>query len=217
MNERNSPRRPSGKWGSAGDAAKTTLGCLVALLVVVGIPGAGIYAFIQWSESKPVRQVAENLDDYDDLCYGRKIPGSRAYEPGAGPHPIAVFQDVAHDDSSQSQVSIRLGERDDPFNPEDPDEVQLVACTERIDAGEEVATCDFSSESVKMRSATAKITVYEARTREQVGESIELVGEDASCPGVVYFKGELSLYTIPSESQYVEALESVVTGSGNGS
>lgn len=190
---------------------KRTVGCLVALLILVGIPAAGIYAVVQWTQG-PVHQVAENFHDYGTLCGGREIPGAPAYEPGSGPHPIVVFESARKDDSSQSKVSIRAGESDDPFNPEDPDQVELVACTEQTDAGEEVATCDFTSESVGMRSATVEITVYEARTGEQVGESVELVGRDSSCPVMVTFKGNLSLYTIPSESQYLEALKSVVIG-----
>ncbi|MGW1291604.1 hypothetical protein [Streptomyces sp. NPDC002533] len=189
---------------------KQTVGCLVALLVVVGIPAAGIYAFFQWT-SGPVHQVAEHFSDYGTLCGGREIPGAPAYEPGSGPHPIVVFESARQDDSSQSRVLIRSGESDDPYTPEDPDQVQLVACTEQTDSGEEVATCDFTSKSVGMRSSTVEITVYEARTGKQVGEPVEVVGKDTSCPVMVTYKGNLRLYTIPSESQYLEALESAVT------
>ncbi|MFH8885590.1 hypothetical protein [Streptomyces californicus] len=190
---------------------KRTVGCVVALLVVVGLPAAGIYAVVQWMQG-PVHQVAKTLDDYGTLCGGREIPGAPAYEPGSGPHPVVVFESARKDDSSQSQVSLRAGESDDPFNPEDPGQVELVACTEHTDAGEEVATCDFTSESVGMRSATVEITVYEARTGDQVGESVELVGKDTSCPAMVTFKGDLDLYTIPTEDQYVEALRTAVEG-----
>lgn len=69
---------------------------------------------------------------------------------------------------------------------------------------------DFTSESVGMQSATAEIKVYEARTAKQVGEPVEVVGEDTSCPGMVTFKGAPKLYSVPSESQYLGALDSVV-------
>lgn len=190
--------------------ARQTLGCLVVLLVVVGIPAAGIYAFVQWT-NKPLHQVAADLRDYDTLCNGREIPGAPAYTPGSGPHPVAVFESVREGDDYLSEVSIRPGETGDPFNPEDPGEVELVACTERTDTGEVVATCDFTSESVGMQSATAEITVYEARTGKEVGEPVEVVGDDTSCPGMVTFKGALRLYSIPSESQYLGVLEPVVS------
>lgn len=208
MNEPFQGKQSSGQ-GEQLSPAKQTLGCVVALLIVVGIPAAGIYAFVQWS-SRPLHQVAENVDDYDTLCNGREIPGAPAYEPGSGPHPVVVFESVREGDDYLSKVSIRAGEQGDPFNPDDPGDVELVACAERTDAGEEVATCEFTSESVGMQSATAEIKVYEARTGKQVGESVEVVGEDTSCPGMVTFKGTLSLYSTPSESQFLGVLESVV-------
>ena len=42
----------------------------------------------------------------------------------------------------------------------------------------------------------------------QVGEQV--VGEDTSCPYMITYKGPLSLYTIPSEGQYLAALEPFV-------
>ncbi|WP_419702931.1 hypothetical protein [Promicromonospora sp. NFX87] len=209
MSEHSPSKVPSPGQNEQLSPAKQTFGCLVVLLVVVGIPAAGIYAFVQWS-NKPLHQVAEDLRDYGTLCSGREIPGAPAYTPGSGPHPIAVFESVREGDEGLSDVWIRSGETGDPFNPENPGVVELVACAERTDAGEVVATCDFTGESVGMRSATAEITVYEARTANQVGESVKVVGEDTSCPGFVTFKGALKLYSIPSESQFLGVLESVV-------
>lgn len=202
--------RPPSRSDEEWSPAKRTLGCLVALVVVVGIPAAGIYAFVQWI-NQPVHQVAEDVRDYETLCNGREIPGAAGYTPGDGPHPVAVFESVRTSEDTPSQVSLDLGKQGSPFNPDDPASVRLVACAERTGTGDVVASCEFTSENVDMRSATAEITVYEAKTGDQVGEPVEVVGEDESCPGIVSFKGTLSLYTVPSETQFLAALEPFVS------
>ncbi|NYI94598.1 hypothetical protein HNR12_000875 [Streptomonospora nanhaiensis] len=187
-------------------------GCAAALVVVVGLPAGCVYGFVQWT-NRPLHQTAESMDDYSTLCQGRPIPGAAEYTPGSGPHPVAVFEDVRNAEAtSLSRVPLNVDRADDPFNPAAPGDVQLVACTERTDTGEEVATCEFTGESAPMRSATVEVRVYEARTAEEVGEPVEMVGEDTDCPYMVTFEGSPKLFTIPSEDQYTSALGSLVNG-----
>lgn len=190
---------------------RQTAGCLVVLVILVGIPAFAVHAFVEWTK-KPLHQVAERIDDYGTLCDGREIPGAAEYRPGAGPHPVAVFESVQDSEDNRSTVWFDVERRDGLFNPEDPGKVQLVACAERTDVGDVVDSCEFTDGSVDLQSATSSITVYEARTGEQVGEPVEVVGEEVSCPGMVVYKGGLGLYTVPSESQFREVLEPVVGG-----
>ncbi|MEV2277901.1 hypothetical protein AB0I72_20175 [Nocardiopsis sp. NPDC049922] len=195
----------SGERGSVG----RTAGCLVALLVLVVLP---VGCVVRWLTG-PVHEVAEDMDDYGTLCGGREIPGAAEYTPGPGPHPIVVFGGERHSDDGWRRLSFVADASDGPFAPGDPAEVQLVACTEDIDVGERVGDCDFSSESVPLHRATVEVRVYEARTGEEVGEPVELVGEDTSCPYIVSYRGSLNrLYTVPTKAQYAAALDGVVNG-----
>lgn len=190
--------------------AKQVFGCLVALVVLVGVPAGCIYGFNQWMKS-PLHEVAESVDDYRTLCSERPIPGAPAYEPGSGPHPIAVFEDVRNDDSHRSsQVHFTSAEVDEAFDPSDPGQVQLVACAERVDEGDQVGTCEFTSETVPVHSSTVEVRVYEARTAEEVAEPIELTSESTECPGAMMAGGSPTLYSLPTAEQFASALGAVV-------
>ncbi|WP_017601678.1 hypothetical protein [Nocardiopsis lucentensis] len=199
MNERN------GAWGPV----RRTFGCLALLLVLVVLP---VGCVVRWWNN-PIHEFAREMDDYGTLCGGREIPGAAEYTPGPGPHPIVVFGGERHSDAGRTDLHFYEDEAGEPFRSDDPGQIQLVACTEDIDVGERVGGCDFDSESVPLHRATVEVQVYEARTGEKVGDPVELVGEDDSCPVAVVYQGSLGrLYTVPTKEQYASALAGVVNG-----
>ena len=107
-----------------------------------------------------------------------------------------------------------LGERD-TYNPSRPDGVQLVACSELDGDAGPVGTCRFTDVSGPQLRALVEVTVYEARTGEQVGEPITLQGGSTRCPFLAYSRDESTpptVYTTPTEQQYVAALRPFVGG-----
>ncbi len=185
---------------------KFGFGCLVVLAVVLLALAAGVW-FVIDSLHSPRRTVAASISDYSDLCASRPIPGAAEYRPGFGSHPIAVFGN-AQDDVSTGGIHVLFSRASEAFNPTDPSSVQLVACTERTDEGEQVTTCPYREGSAAMYRATVEITVYEARTRTQVGEPITLEGQSQRCPFLVSYResSKPRVYTTPTEQQYIDAL-----------
>jgi hypothetical protein len=191
----------------------TVAGCLVVLLVVVVAVAAGVVWFVNVIDD-PRRQVAATIHDYTDLCGGRPIPGAAAYVPGAGPHPIAVFGGDQDEQGGSSGVQVSFGSVDSSvaFNPVNPGSVQLVACTDRVEDGPEAGTCQYRGTTAPIRRATVEITVYEARTAQQVGEPIRLVGQDMTCPMFITYRGTPTVFSKPTVEQFRSGLAPFVTG-----
>jgi hypothetical protein len=177
--------------------------------VVLLALGVGVWFLINNLHS-PRRAVAASTSDYSDLCASRPIPGAAEYRPGFGPHPIVVFRNNTDDQviTGGIQASFLVSAPGEVFNPTDPSSVQLVACTQRTDAGGQVTTCSYNQGSAPMYRATVEITVYEARTGTQVGEPITLEGQSQECPFSVSYRksSEPRVYTTPTEQQYINAL-----------
>jgi hypothetical protein len=191
-----------------------TVGCLVVLVVVVGAVVGGIVWFVG-SMYEPRRQVAAMISDYTDLCGGWPIPGAAAYVPGVGPHPVAVFANDQDDEGGGAGIQVTFDADSDRslFNPTDPAGVQLVACTDRVEDGPRASGCDYQGTAAPLHLATLEITVYEARTGEQVSEPIRVTGDDLDCPTFVWYRGSSpTVYSKPSPAQYQAALASLVTG-----
>jgi hypothetical protein len=191
----------------------TVAGCLVVLLVAVAAVAAGVVWFVSVLDD-PRRQVAANIHDYTDLCGGRPIPGAAAYVPGAGSHPIAVFGGDQDEHGGSSGIQITFGASDDRavFNPANPGSVQLVACTQRVEDGPAAGTCQYQDTTAPIHRSTVEITVYEARTAEQVGEPIRLVGQDMTCPTFITYRGTPTVFSKPTVEQFRSVLAPLVTG-----
>jgi hypothetical protein len=97
-----------------------------------------------------------------------------------------------------------------------PDQVQLVACAERTDVGNQVGDCAYPGSrpvSFPLYRATYEVVLYEARTREEVTR-ITLEGEGHYCPNLfAYFKSQgASIFTTLTADQYVDAFRRFVEG-----
>jgi hypothetical protein len=191
--------------------------CLVALLPFCALVGLMVWMLFDITSGIPSRlDVANMTNDYRQVCAGDGISGAADYRPGHGPHPIAVFDYDRDGYGSGVGIQISFSDIDHTlWNPSRPSTVQLVACAERVDEGEQVSTCTFDGGVVApVRRATVDITVRVARTGEQLGDPITVEGMSTDCPFMISYRehSEPEVFTGPTKQQYVEALQTFVQG-----
>ncbi len=191
----------------------------VTLLVLGGFLTVLVIAYDHVS-TRPGHEVATHQRDYETLCEGRPIPGAPAYT-GSGVRPILVFEDMKdHDPRFFSRVDLSFGLEPDRVYDPDADGVQLVACAERVDEGEQVGTCEYGfhrsldGADIPLHLTDVEIRIYEARTGEPVGEPLEVVARDKTCPRTASYNvmetERAAVYTTPATDQYIEAIEEIL-------
>jgi hypothetical protein len=121
---------------------------------------------------------------------------------------MVVFNNDQDDVGGTGGIQVSFTPHDPLLNPTDVAKVQLVACTDRVDDGDQVGVCEFQQNTAPLYRSTLEITVYEARTGEQVGEPIALDGLSQECPFIASYRGssEPTIYTTATQQQYRDAL-----------
>ncbi len=107
----------------------------------------------------------------------------------------------------------------DPWSPATPEEVQLVACAERVATGGQVTSCTIDPERelnrriLPLRSATIEVVVREARTGKPVGEPVR-VENATSCPLTAPSgkKAPREVFGSLTDQQYTDVLRPFVEG-----
>ncbi|WP_432915875.1 hypothetical protein [Nocardia sp. CA-290969] len=155
--------------------------------------------------------------DFEEVCTGgdfigpkrTAFPDAAAYE-GTG-NPLVVVEHAGIDHPSSVTSWYRLSSSD-LERIEDPKQVQLVACAEHGDDHESVGTCTFDAgETAKVLRSSAKVTIFEARSAEKVAE-VTVDAAEYTCPSILSFKGEPTVYTSPTVDEYRAALTEAVPG-----
>ncbi|WP_043653573.1 NERD domain-containing protein [Nocardia thailandica] len=164
--------------GRAGRAAKVArqaparrrprIGPGIGLVLVLVLFGATFYGVTAVAASRFV------VADYDRLCGDETKTFPKAAEfADAGARPVRLAGDLAGMVPAGGPA----------WHPEDPGEVQLVACLRQTGMGDLVQTCWYPpseaarvARTVNLFRATYQLVVYEARTRREVARA-DLVGE----------------------------------------
>ena len=163
------------------------------------------------------------MSDFDRVCETQVgFAGAAAYEAGAGLHPVVVFTDFG-DPPTLIQSSPTMPEGwtvIEDANYEDNSEladVQLVACSRRVEATPNGTTCDFEPSdgsgkvTLELTDTTYELTIYSAQSGEAVGEPTKLEAASSECPYIASFKdGDTKFLNDPTEDQYINALKAIV-------
>ena len=120
-------------------------------------------------------------------------------------------RDRRDDVSGQGGLPVVFDTPGTVYNPDDVSRIQLVACSEVSDDTGQVGTCPFSGTTARQLGAVVELSVYEARTGEQVGKTITMHGDSTECPTSAWSRkgSEPTVYTTPTEQQYAAALRPV--------
>jgi hypothetical protein len=160
--------------------------------------------------------------DFDRVCETQVgFGGATAYGGGPGIHPVVLFADWGEPPSLlESSATLPAGwkvEQDMDFN--DNSELaaaQLVACARRTATTATGISCEFNLSSgeeisLELTDTVYELSVYEATTGEQVGETQTIEASATECPfSAVFREGDTQVFNDPTDDQYVNALKEFV-------
>ena len=96
-------------------------------------------------------------------------------------------------------------------------DVQLVACSRRLEATPNGTKCDFEPSdgsgtvTLELTDTVYELTIYSAQSGEAVGVPKRLKAATTECPYIASFKeGDTKFLNDPTEDDYVNALKAVV-------
>ena len=190
----------------------------VVLILLPFVAAAGA-VWAKWIRPQPYdgRMTAHALSEACGSTrfegWGRKyFPDAAPYD-GSAPHPVHVVietpEEAGEDDASYGALGWRNVGPDDVRTILRPESVQLVACLDWVAGGDEIGRCDFEDHaSVPVRSATYDLTVYEARTGDEVGTDRIEDAHSTQCPNTWIFQGDdVTIFAAPTAQQLDAALE----------
>ena len=162
------------------------------------------------------------MNEFNRVCETQVgFGGAAAYEATPGVHPVVLFSD--HGDPPTlitSSVTLPSGwavkEDLDFANNSELATAQLIACSRRTALTPNGTKCDFTlndggTVALELADTVYKLTIYAARTGEQVAEAVTLEAADTECPMFASFReGDTLFLNYPTEDQYVNALKGTV-------
>lgn len=198
----------------------------LAALAVVLVVAAIIAAMMSRANDNRESEIAENtveasmVRDFAQVC-GEEVTvsNSTSYDDGPTPHKIALFENTLGDEifnqqSLPSEVAEEWEAKTEAFS-----EIQLVGCMRiQVDSQELATTCDLQDSDnetiqVELYTATYSITVYEARSGDQLGDPLAVEASDEECPSVAtYDPNDPRLFAMPDDEALIDALQPIVEG-----
>jgi hypothetical protein len=154
-------------------------------------------------------------DDFKGVCSGASVSRATAYDPAAEAHHalyFATYEDDLTDRSSSlpGDWTVQWSAEGDALRA-----IDLVACARRT-AAREVKICDGyqndgrpTRNRVRWHTATYELSVREARTGRQLGETTAIEATDSDCPMFANFDDDsetIDRYASPSDSAVADFL-----------
>jgi hypothetical protein len=135
-------------------------------------------------------------DNFKGVCSGAPVSTATAYDPNAASHHalyLATYRDDFMDQSSRlpQDWTIQWSPNGDALRG-----IDLVVCARRT-AAREVKVCDgyqsnghATQNRVRWHTATYELSVHEAKTGRQLGQTATVEANDDQCPSFVMFQSE---------------------------
>lgn len=184
-------------------------------VIVLALCGAGLgYGYLLHKVHGP--QPANGGSSLALVCSmpPQYFPENSPYQ-GAGPHPIAVFhlqdQNREHRLRRVDFTGVLPGSG---FSSVDS-QVQIVACSDRIEELPTGLKCDFQGTSAELYDATYRVRLMEARTGSFAG-SLLVHPSLRRCPTFAVLNSRSPrAYVLPSPDDYMRAAQQTVNGWAN--
>ena len=198
-------RGPVPPWTLARLAGTAVIGVATVLV--------GWFAAVPVALDVVLGERPDHITDFSRMCEGGGAFGRAAPYHGAGPHPVAVYNEYGgYPDYHDSPVEDAMG-----WPP--AGSVQLVGCSRLVGRAAEtgIATCPYEGGyTVTDYQGRYQVDVYEARTGRAV-ESFTVDGRvGGDCLEHIYVRPgsprDRSYETVPSDASYAAALAPLVNG-----
>jgi hypothetical protein len=156
--------------------------------------------------------------DFKRVCTAQVgFSGATSYEPGPGPHPIALMEEYTGGWITTSRDLPQGWAVKEDSNFDDNSDLkptQLVGCAHLAKQTPTGKKCDFDDKGTKVTlelvDTTFELTVYTATDSKPVHKAT-LQGTATECPMFATFKkGDTTYLNEPSDDQYIAALKPVV-------
>lgn len=175
-------------------------------------------------ESEPAEQQgprasaypAEEIRDLNRVCDEDIYYPESPKRAGKAPHPVVLLVDdgsgLRYQDGTyyfSQGISTRV---EQTWAAEDPREVQMVACLDRVSAGSKIRTCRYDDpkpDTATLVRAQWRLRVYEVATRRKLLEKA-MPGDDQACPFIVMVRADKKIYATVSDRAVVAALRNLV-------
>ncbi|SEP39507.1 hypothetical protein [Amycolatopsis saalfeldensis] len=177
---------------------------LIAVAVVAAVGYGGYWVLFA---PKAGNAAVSRVSDLEDGCAGirKYFPDNDAYT-GPGPHPVAVFTTSDSDSLDLASMGADVPPQWDDVRL-DPRRVQVIACLDAPGDGPYLTDCKFTSDTLKLIQGTYDVTLYEAKTGEEIGTAQLLGSSQPGCPSLTLTKsGADSIHTEPDFAAYRAAL-----------
>lgn len=168
---------------------------------------------------QPSDYPAAQISDLNNVCDGVLYYPQSPRRAGKAPHPVVLLigdggpADHRRQDSGY-YYDLGLSKRvEQTWASEDPRNVQLVACLDRVSTGTTIRRCKYDDpkpETLTLVKAGYRLRVYEVATGRKLLDKA-MGGDDQSCPYVVLVGPDKKIYAEVSDRSLIAALRKLVT------
>jgi hypothetical protein len=135
-------------------------------------------------------------DNFKGVCSGASVSNATAYDPAGKAHKalyFATYKDDLMDQSSSlpGDWTVQWAAEGNPLTA-----IDLVVCARRT-AAQQVKVCDGykdddrpTQNKVRWHTATYELSIHEAKTGKQLGDTTTVEATDADCPMFWSFDGD---------------------------
>jgi hypothetical protein len=180
-------------------------------------PGAAESAVPAPQGPQPSDYAATQISDLNNVCDGILYYPQSPKRAGKAPHPVVLLvgdgpgnhrrQDNGYyyDEGLSNRV-------EQTWASEDPKNVQMVACLDRVSTGATIRRCKYDDpkpDTLTLLKASYRLRVYEVATGRKLLDKA-MGGDDQTCPYVVLAGPDKKIYAEVSDRSLLAALRNLV-------
>ena len=165
---------------------------------------------------EPSAYSAEDINDLDRVCDDNVYYPTSPKRAGKAPHPVVLLVDdgsgIRYQDSTYYFSRGLSKAVEQAWASDDPKNVQMVACLDRVSIGTKIRTCKYDDPKPAMLTlfqAGWRLRVYEVATGRVLLDR-RISGDDQACPYVVLYGADKKTYAAVSDRAAVAMLRNLV-------
>ncbi|MFI7577844.1 hypothetical protein [Micromonospora sp. NPDC049497] len=160
---------------------------------------------------------AAEISDLSNVCDGILFYPQSPKRTGKAPHPVVLLIGDGPGDHRRQDNGYYYDEGlskrvEQTWASEDPKDVQMVACLDRVSTGATIRRCTYDDpkpETLTLLKASYRLRVYEVATGRKLLDKA-MGGDDQACPYVVLFGPDKKIYAEVRHRSLLAALRNLV-------